>query len=601
MGDDNQLTPQKVREIVRARWRLGVMLFWLGLALFMLVDRQGTIDSFFLRDTDDNLRLAQVRALLDGQGWYDLRQHRMLPPDGADIHWSRLVDLPIAGLILFFGLFVEQARAELWAIAIAPLLPMAVTLGALALIARRLVGLASWPLALGSFLFAGVALTMYHPLRIDHHGWQIAFLLTVAAGLVDPRRARGGLTAGLASAASLTIGLEMIIALALLGGAVVLGWVAIEEERRRMLAYAASLSAGTAAGFVMFGSFDNMALRCDALTPVWLADALLGSALLVALVFQGAASWQGRLSLAVMAGAILIGFHAFAFPHCLSRLEGVPPEVTAIWLDLVNEARGITKHSPRLQMRTLSIVVAGAIGYGVMAWKARGDAARLRMVLALAVPAWAGLGLLFWQLRAAPAAQVLAIPGAVGLIWLLLPTLSGSRNILARTVGVALLVVIGMGALPTILADYLPQNRVEKAAAAAPVKPGLNCVAGKALEPLNALPKGLIFAHIDLGPRLIVMTHHDAITGPYHRNHQAIGDVLTALGSVPSEAQPIIARYRPDYLLICDDAKAERRASSRRRLADGLTRGVPDWLEPVVLPDNSPFRLYRLRGSESSR
>ena len=44
--------------------------------------------------------MMQVRALIAGQDWYDLRQHRLNPPFGADIHWSRLVDLPIAGIKL---------------------------------------------------------------------------------------------------------------------------------------------------------------------------------------------------------------------------------------------------------------------------------------------------------------------------------------------------------------------------------------------------------------------------------------------------------------------------------------------------------------------
>src|SRR3546814_9878226 len=41
----------------------------------------------------------------------DLRQYRLNPPGGFDIHWSRLVDLPIAGLILLFKPF-GLARSE---------------------------------------------------------------------------------------------------------------------------------------------------------------------------------------------------------------------------------------------------------------------------------------------------------------------------------------------------------------------------------------------------------------------------------------------------------------------------------------------------------
>src|SRR5215467_4071610 len=49
--------------------------------------------------TDDAMRLVEVRDLLAGQSWFDLVQHRLAPPDGVNMHWSRLIDLPIAVLI----------------------------------------------------------------------------------------------------------------------------------------------------------------------------------------------------------------------------------------------------------------------------------------------------------------------------------------------------------------------------------------------------------------------------------------------------------------------------------------------------------------------
>jgi len=64
----------------------------------------------------------QVRGLLHGQGWYDLRQYRMNPPGGANIHWSRLVDLPIAGLILPRTLALIPAGGLVVAVTVAPLL-----------------------------------------------------------------------------------------------------------------------------------------------------------------------------------------------------------------------------------------------------------------------------------------------------------------------------------------------------------------------------------------------------------------------------------------------------------------------------------------------
>src|SRR5471030_1731840 len=52
--------------------------------------------------TDDAMRLTEVRDLLAGQSWFDLTQWRMNAPFGLPMHWSRLIDAPIASLILLF-------------------------------------------------------------------------------------------------------------------------------------------------------------------------------------------------------------------------------------------------------------------------------------------------------------------------------------------------------------------------------------------------------------------------------------------------------------------------------------------------------------------
>ena len=63
-------------------------------------------------DTDDAMRLVQVRDLLAGQGWFDMVQHRLMPPEGASMHWSRLVDAPLAALIgQFHGAFWEDLQS----------------------------------------------------------------------------------------------------------------------------------------------------------------------------------------------------------------------------------------------------------------------------------------------------------------------------------------------------------------------------------------------------------------------------------------------------------------------------------------------------------
>jgi len=138
------------------------LLAWVAVAAWSMFDRWGQIRWLSLGDTDDNMRLMQVRALLDGQGWYDLRNYRMNPPVGFDIHWSRIVDLPIAGLILFFRLFTSNSWAERLACGIAPLLPLSIAMLGIGATVRRLISPYAWPLAVvimvgatGAMLTAG--------------------------------------------------------------------------------------------------------------------------------------------------------------------------------------------------------------------------------------------------------------------------------------------------------------------------------------------------------------------------------------------------------------------------------------------------------------
>ena len=317
---------------------------------------------------------------------------------------------------------------------------------ALALVTRRLVSRSAVPVLLMTMIFASSTLGMVQPLRIDHHGWQLALLALALSGLADPDRRRGGIVTGLASAGSLAIGLELLIYLALMGGAHVLFWVANRVERERLIAYAVSLSGGTAIAFLLFASYANRAAVCDALSPVWLGDALVGGALMAGLAMVRAERWTLRLALAIGAGLVLVAFHAIASPHCLTRLEGVSPEATELWLSHVREARPIYRHGTNTMALTLSLPIAGLIGFSLLAWRARRDHDLLRRTLAVALPGMIALLLLFWQSRTGPAAQLMAMPGAAAIAFLLAPLAYNSKYPLVRVPGTVLAVVAGVGA-----------------------------------------------------------------------------------------------------------------------------------------------------------
>src|SRR3954447_13121700 len=298
-----------------------LLLFWLLTAAILVYSRWGQSRGFGLGDTDDNMRMMQVRAWLSGQGWYDLRQYRMNPPAGADIHWSRLVDLPIAGLKLMFAPLFGGATAERIAVAVAPLLPMGVAFAGIAVAARRLIAPRAFALSIAILLCANSARGMWTPCRIDHHGWQLALLAVSVAALTDRQRARGGAILAVSSVLSFAIGLEMLPYLALMGATVVLMWIRDGGEARRLAAYGGALAGGTALAYLLFASTANRQPVCDALSPVWLSALIAAGALAVALAFAATRSWLLRLGLAALGGVVLAAAFAHFWPNCLGRPE----------------------------------------------------------------------------------------------------------------------------------------------------------------------------------------------------------------------------------------------------------------------------------------
>jgi hypothetical protein len=590
---------RRAPELVERHWKMLVFLVWLGLCAWFIFKKWADIRYFGLGDTDDNMRMMQVRALLNGQGWFDLRQYRLNPPFGANIHWSRLVDLPIAGLILAFRPFLGGAAAERWAVAIAPLLPYWLLLFSLSLTARRLIHRGAYPFALLALFFAGSTNGMFLPERIDHHGWQLALLALSVSAIADPRRMRGGLILGISSALSLAIGLEMIIYLAIAGVAMVLFWVHDGDERERLRGYAVSLAGGTALAFLIFASNDNRQAVCDALSPVWLSDALLGGALIYGLALLSPADWKRRLALALAAGVIIAGFHALTWPHCLQRLEGVSPEVERLWLSHVKEARPFYQHGWRIASLIMALPATGALGWLLLVWiRRRGDPALLRRTIGAALPGLAATLLLFWQTRTGPAAQMMAVVGAAALGWFLIPFAWNSRFSSLRAVGAALVVVVAAGAAVPFVLNFIPDAQ-PTARDKAIGKANRLCASLWGLHPVAIQPKGVVFTFVDMGPRLITLTPHSAVTGPYHRNGQQIADVMNAWRGDVDQAHRIIAHYHANYVLTCPHNSTTTifESEAPKGFYVQLDRGqVPQWLSPVALPKDSPFKMWKVVG-----
>jgi len=221
-----------------------IVRMWALLALILLLVSAGRIAHWQFPDPDDILRLVQVRDLLGGQGWFDLDQHRIDPLREVPMHWSRLVDIPLALVIGALTPLVGQSAAEGVALIAVPLLTLLVAMAFVAPVAIRLFGRETGGWAV---LVAGMMPLLsyqFQPLRIDHHGWQIACFAAAFWGLSQRDNPRGPLVAGLAMASGLMISIEGLPLAALVGAILALRWLRDPSARLALTHYLQALAGG---------------------------------------------------------------------------------------------------------------------------------------------------------------------------------------------------------------------------------------------------------------------------------------------------------------------------------------------------------------------
>ena len=114
---------------------------WLLVCAMLLAVNWTEIVNIRFPDPDDTMRLIQVRDLLAGQSWFDLNQYRIdAPGGGVEMHWSRLVDVPIALVIMVLTPFLGSANAQMAALIMVPLMTLGIAMLLAARIARRMLG-----------------------------------------------------------------------------------------------------------------------------------------------------------------------------------------------------------------------------------------------------------------------------------------------------------------------------------------------------------------------------------------------------------------------------------------------------------------------------
>ncbi|MDE2405793.1 MAG: hypothetical protein KGM17_14085 [Sphingomonadales bacterium] len=558
--------------VMPAGWR-AVAALWLGLALALLAFSWPAITALRATDPDDYMRLLEVRDWLAGQAWSDVHQARMGGPGGTAMHWSRLVDLPIAALLAPARLVLAEPAASALAMAGIPLLELLVAM----LLLHRLVrgqgmGEGTALAAAALPLLFPVLTGTFMPMRIDHHGWQAICALACVLAL---QRRDGAAWAGAIAGTWLTISLEGLPLAVALAALMALRWWRARDGA--LAPFCLGLAgAGIALGLAMRGPAALLAATADQLSwPQLLAFALAG---LLALGLPRA-PWQRRragraIALAAIAAAggaaILGGLGTAAF----DPFHGLDPLVRGVWLEQVREGLPIWRQdwSTRAMLAWTPMLV------GAGWWAARHDVADAARWDEHAAFALAACGLSLLLMRGAVAAQLLAVPFSAALLARLFPRAAALRTAPARMAAMVACLVLLTPNLASAAGKWLDRREAVAGPATAGPADG-TC----ALERLAGLPPSHLFAPIDLGPEILVRTGHSVVAGAYHRNRAGLHDVIAAFSGDPAGAAAIVRGNRAGYLVLC--ASPEVRLYAGRRpdgLAARLLAGrAPGWLVPV--------------------
>lgn len=573
---------------------LAIIVTWLCISVILLAVAATRIFDNQYPDPDDALRLAQVRDLLAGQAWYDLHQYRMTPPDGTLMHWSRLVDLPIAGMILFLSLFMEMALAERVTMVVMPLIVLLLTMLVIGRLAWRLFDRQVAIFTCAAMILMPLVATQFQPMRIDHHSWQILSAAIALWAISWRKAAHGGAIAGLAMAAGLMISLETIFLSA--GFAAVLLWRWLQDTGQRwwLVSYLQALALGLVVLFAMTRGLPDLAAHCDVISPPH-----IGFFLIVALGtgFLAVPNSMPKLPLLLGLGAfggLGLGFIGWSEPQCLAPpFSDLDPLVRDYWYLNVTEGRPIwiapfANALPAIVQPLLAIGLLLLLASRARDWK-RSWWVEYAFIVFVAF------------LSGVMTFRSIAFAGALSAIpmgWLMGQIIKRWRAY--ESLWPKLLMALGMYMVFLPAAPYLVYKQiiVDELPAKTSLVAESKCELRDNAQLLNRFEPATLFAPLDIGPALLLETHHSVVASGHHRAEQAMHDVIDAYTDPPERARTKIERYKPDFVVACLDL-AEPRMFQAGGGPDGLMTQLiegnePDWLEPVEIGGPEEFKVWRV-------
>jgi hypothetical protein len=574
-----------------------LVVLWLA-ATFALALPAMSGGIFDAMSTDDAMRLVQVRDLIGGQGWFDLVQHR-LDPTGASMHWSRVIDVPLAALILLLKPFVGMHGAEALTLFIWPVALFAAVLVLVAAIAGVLSNKAtsSQMAAVLLAVLSAPALVHFRPGAIDHHNAQIGLLLALIllASQIE-RSTVNAAMAGAVASLSLAIGIEMLPAILPIGVAVfgLFIWRGASVSRQ-IGAFGAALAASSLVLAAALVPLPSLALPvCDAFGgPILLLVAGGGISLVIMVEID---RYQSSMRLRLVTGtalaiALLVAFLSL-FAGCIASPYGqLDPLVTLLWVDRVAESISLATMLHLAPQKILGFYgfPLMTMGFAFAALIQSNPLERFRWIVSIVALA-ALTGLSVWEIRGAAAASMVAAPIFAASLAVLWPARASGRSlmVLALAASPASFAVLGLSAKPLI--EFIFTAKMADLQAS-------KCQTVSDAASMIKLPRGRVMAPIYLGPAILLETDHAVFAAPYHRNNDGNTAMLKLMLAPVPTARQMLADRGVDYVVVCSAAPDQDLVKlAPEGLAARLGRGeTPDFLVPLDLGPTHNISVWRVR------
>jgi hypothetical protein len=566
------------------------------IAFLLIVIKIPAIRELRFPGPDDTLRMVEVRDLIAGQGWFDLHMHHVdAIHGGVPMHWSRLVDIPLAAVILLLRPLLGQPHAELAAMIFVPLVTFGFAIFLAGRIAWRLLNEEATTFACLALALSVPVVSQMQPLRVDHHGWQIVAALAAVNGLMARTPRIGGWIIGLSLAVWLSISVEGLPMSVVIVGITALRWLRREEDKIWLVTTMQTLAGGSVVLFLATRGFADLAIHCDQISPVHLAIFGWGALALTGLGALGPHPRTFTLLGFGVAGLGAAELVLFAAPQCAGGgFVTLDPLVRTYWYNNVAEGLPVW-HQPIKDM--LQVVVPPAVGLWASFNLARRSQDWLRRwwieyTLLLA----AALAVAVFVTRAGAVAGALA---AIPLGWQITKWIRAARNL--RRPGRRALALVGVGVVlvPAMPATLLAMAMPAEAKMVGDTPPGMSsCHIQLAAPALRRLPAGEILAPLDIGPDLVYQTPLTVVATGHHRGAKAMHEVIAAFTGSPEHAHAVVRARGTSYVAMCPDL-AEPSIyvhHAPNGFAAQLLKGeVPDWLEPIAMAPGVDFKIWKVK------